>query len=502
MITDADLDAILAGGSLAPQRLLADFERYEAQTSLHGFVEMVTPEFVPARHHRFLIDKLEAVERGDIKRLMVMMPPGASKSTYASIVFPAWYLGRNPRKSIIGASHSGELAERFGRRVRNLVASEPYGRMFGFGVSSNNAAAGRWETDPGGEYYAVGVDASVTGRRSDCLLIDDPVKGRAESDSATIRQRVWDWYKSDFWTRLKPNGSIILILTRWHEDDLAGRLLEEQEAGGEHWDVVSIPAIAEADDPLGREVGERLWPEWFSQEMFDIAKRDMRNWSALYQQRPVPESGDYFKSEWIRWFDIGPAKSTMRIYGASDYAVTKEGGDYTVHGIIGIDPDDDIYVLDWWREQSASDEWVEAFCDLYEQWRPLMWAEEQGQIARGVGPFLDRRLRERRLFPYRKPFASSADKQTRAQSIRGRMAMGKVYFPKREPWSGELVSELLRFDVGRNDDQVDVLSLFGRMLDRMVSGTAPKRELPIRGLREMTMDEAWKLAKPRQAIRI
>lgn len=499
MISDADLQAILASGGIPAAKWLSQFERYDAQASLEGFIAAVAPEFVPARHHKLIISKLEALARGEIPRLMLMLPPGAAKSTYASILFPPWYLGLNPRKSVIGASHAGELAERFGRRVRNIVGSDDYRRVFGFGVSSNNAAAGRWETEPGGEYYAVGVDASVTGRRADLGIIDDPVKGRAEADSASIRQRTWDWYKADFWPRLKPGGAIVLITTRWHEEDLAGRLLAEQESGGEQWEVVSIPAIAEADDQLGRAIGEPLWPEWFTPAMFAEAQRDQRNWSALYQQRPTPETGDYFRSEWIKWFDVGPAASTMRIYGASDYAVTKEGGDYTVHGVIGLDPADNIYILDWWREQSATDEWVEAFCDLAQKWKPLMWAEERGQIISSVGPFLDRRLRERRVFPYRRQFTSSHDKQTRAQSIRGRMAMGKVYFPRREPWANDLVSELLRFDAGKNDDQVDVLSLVGRMLDVMVPGTAPKRELPIRGLQGMTMDEAWKeLGKPQR----
>lgn len=502
MLSDADIHQILGSGLFDPSAVLRQLEKHEATSSFQGFIRTVTPEFVPALHHRLMIRKLEAVERGEIPRLMLAFPPGAAKSTYASILFPPYYLGRSPRKSVIGASHAGELAERFGRRVRNIVGSDEYRRVFGFGVSPTNAAAGRWETEPGGEYYAVGVDASVTGRRADLGVIDDPVKGRAEADSPTIRQRAWDWYKADFWPRLKPGGAIVIISTRWHEEDLCGRLLAEQEAGGEKWEVVSVAAEALENDPLGRKVGEPLWPEWFTAAMFAEAKRDMRNWSALYQQQPAPDSGDYFKEEWIKWYDICPARSTMRIYGASDYAVTKDGGDYTVHGVFGLDPNENIFVLDWWREQGSSDEWVEAFCDLAEKWKPLMWAEEKGQIARGVGPFLDKRLRERRIFPYRKDFASSHDKQTRAQSIRGRMAMGHVYFPRRLPWTNALVSELLRFDAGRNDDQVDVMSLCGRMLDMMVPGTAPKRQLPIRGLQSMTMDEAWKHGRRPERERI
>lgn len=466
--------------------------RIDAQRSLEKAIAIMTPDIKPAKHHKLIIEKLEAVERGEITRLMISMPPGSAKSTYASILFPPWFLGRNPKMSVIGASHAGELAERFGRRVRNLVGATEFRRIFGFGVSSNNAAAGRWETERGGEYYAVGVDASVTGRRADLGIIDDPVKGRAEADSETIRQRVWDWYKADFWPRLKPGGRVVVISTRWHEDDLTGRLLEEQRVGGEQWEVLSLPAEAMADDPLGRKPGELLWPEWFTPGMFASAKRDARNWSALYQQQPVPDSGDYFKAEWIRWYDAQPDIRTLRTYGASDYAVTSQGGDYTVHGVIGVDPNDDIYILDWWRGQESSETWVEAFLDLMQQWSPLMWGEENGQIIRSLGPFIVRRQMERHIYGYRRQFTSTHDKETRAQAIRARLSMGKVYFPRRA-WATDLVSEMLRFPAGKHDDQVDVLSLFGRMLGTLMHGNDLPEDEPVRGLDKMTWGEldAW-----------
>src|SRR6185437_9233451 len=209
-----------------------------------------------------------------------------------------------------------------------------------------------------------------------------------------------------------------------------------------------------------------------------------------------PDTGDYFKREWLRWYDKAPARETLRTYGASDYAVTASGGDYTVHGVIGVDPDDNIYLLDWWREQTSSEEWVEAALDLMAQWKPLIWAEENGQIIKSVGPFLDRRQRERRVYSYRRQYASASNKPTRAQSIRARIAMGKVYFPSNAAWATDLVSEMLRFQAGKNDDQVDVLGLFGRMLDDLVSGTNPAPVEPMRGVHEMTMSEVWKSARP------
>ncbi len=484
--------------TLAEELLL----RLTAAESLPRFIEVVSPELHPAQHHRLLLDRLTEVERGEVSRLMIFMPPGSAKSTYASILFPSWFLGRNSDRSVIGASHSGDLAERFGRRVRNLVGSTDFKRVFGFGLSGDSAAAGRWETERGGEYYAVGVDASVTGRRADLGIIDDPVKGRAEADSPTIRDRIWDWYQSDFWPRLKPGGRVVLIMTRWHEDDLAGRLLREAALGGERWEVLSLPAEARPGDPLGRAPGERLWPEWFRAEMFAAAKRDTRNWSALYQQEPAPESGDYFKAEWFRWYDRAPPRDHLEVYGASDYAVTAEGGDYTVHGIFGIAPGDDIYLLDLWRAQTSSDVWVESALDLMERWRPIMWAEENAQIEKGVGPFLTKRQLERRLlFCYRKQYSSASNKAVKAQSIRGRMAMGKVYFPRGAPWSADLSAELLHFPAGRNDDQVDVLSLVGRMLDELVGGVVPRPAGPRRGTGEMTMDEIWEHARPPQDAR-
>lgn len=450
---------------------------------------MVQPDIVPAEHHRLLIAELEAVERGDTPRLMIFMPPGSAKSTYASVLFPPWFLGRNPQKSIITASYGQRLSARFGKRCRNIVASPGYKRVFGFGLAADSSAKDEWEVAPGGEFTASSVDGAVTGRRGDLILVDDPIKGRAEADSEVVRDTAWEWWKSDLRTRVKPGGAMVLIMTRWHEDDIAGRILPADYDGqsgeivgrdGELWRVISIRAEAEAGDPLGRAPGDWLWPEWFRNGMLAHEKvvQGPRNWSALYQQRPAPDDGDFFRREWLRWYDEPPARDTLRIYGASDYAVTADGGDYTVHGVFGVDPSDDIYVLDLWRNQTASDAWVETFCDLVLKWKPLEWAEESGQIEKGVGPFLMKRQFERSAYCFRRQFASAADKPTRAQAIRGRLAMGKVYFPRLAPWSSDLVSEMMRFPVGVNDDQVDVLSLLGRMLAEMVKGKVPPADVP------------------------
>ena len=410
---------------------------------------------------------------------MIFAPPGSAKSTYASILHTPWHFAAHPDHCVIAASHTAELAEKWGRRVRNLVAE--HSAVLGVSLATDSQAAGRWETDSGGEYFAAGVGGAIAGRRADLVVIDDPIRSREDADSETVRDKIWDWYKSDLYTRLKPGGRIVLIQTRWHEDDLAGRLLADMAAEGDQWEIISLPALAEVNDPLGRAIGQPLWPEWEDIANLERKRRAVgpRDWSALYQQRPAPEEGDYFKKEWLKPYDKSPARSTMRVYGGSDYAVTADGGDYTVHAVVGLDPEGRMYLLDLWRGQTASDGWVEALCDLVKEWSPIGWAEEQGQIRSGIGPFLDRRMRERKAYVFREQFPTRGDKAIRAQSIRGRMALEGLYVPVAASWYPDLRSELLSFPAGKHDDQVDALGLVGQLLDRMTSGQhPPKPEVP------------------------
>ena len=379
------------------------------------------------------------------------------------------------------------MAVDFGRNVRDIIEDPRYGMLFpGTHIRADNRSAERWQTAQGGVYVSAGVGSGITGRGAHIALIDDPVKSRQESDSETHRNRVWEWYTNVLYTRLMPGGAIILIMTRWHEDDLAGRLLQAQLVGGDPWTVVDLPALAREGDPLRRQAGEALWASWYDEERLQrirsaLTVRDgPRAWEALYQCRPQPDEGDYFHSEWVKWYDWGDPPKPLARYGASDYAVTADGGDFTVHGVVGVSAEGDIYVLDWWRRQTDSGVWVEAAIDLMEKWRHVvLWAEERGQIEKSVGPFLTKRMQERGVFCRREAYTSSADKPTRARAIQGRMSMGKVYFPRDAPWSNRLVSELLRFPAGNHDDQVDVLSLFGRVLDSMHGASTPKRE-PVR----------------------
>jgi predicted phage terminase large subunit-like protein len=451
---------------VAAQELL---DRRQARTSLAKFIDYLGISPAPSAHHRLLIDKLEAITRGDIERLMVWMPPGSAKSTYASVLFPPYYMGRHDTTPILGVSNTTELAERFSRRARNIVGSGRYRNVFGFGCREDTRSAGSWENERGGEFFAAGIGSAIAGRRAGLGLIDDPVKSREEADSERVRDKHWDWYLNDFITRLLPNAPQIVIQTRWHESDLSGRILERE---GKRWDILKLPMEAIADDPLGRKHGERLWPEWFTDEMVQTAKMDTRAWNALYQQNPVPDEGDYFKREWFNEYKSAP--TDMHYYGASDYAVTEGGGDYTEHGIFGLDYNGDLYLVDWWRGQTASNTWIEKQCDLIGQYSPLIWFGESGPIRKAIEPFLKKRMQERRVPCRLEWLASIADKVVRARPFQARAAMGNVFLPSTAPWLPDLMSQLMRFPAGKYDDGVDVCSLIGRGLEHARAPEMPK----------------------------
>jgi predicted phage terminase large subunit-like protein len=451
--------------------------------------------FEPAKHHQLIISEIETFLQSDDEVLLLFAPPGSAKSTYVSVLLPSWYLANNPSHSILAATHSVEFAERWGRRVRNDIAV--HAKELDIELASDSQAAARWSLASGGEYYGVGAGVGISGFRANLGLGDDFFGSREDAYSETVRQKRWDWYIDDFSARLKPGAKRLLMNTRWHEEDVAGRVLEQIERNEIKGRVISIPAIAEANDPLGRAPGEYLWdePEGYDYAAFLRSRQRETSpmmWAALYQQRPAPEDGDYFKAAWLKPYDALPARDSLRIYGGSDYAVTADGGDYTVHVVVGLDPDSRMYVLDLWRKQTASDEWIEAFCNLVNEWKPAGWAEEKGQISASVGPALDRRQRERKAYCYRQQFPTRGDKAVRAQSIRGRMALEGLYVPTGASWYPTFRSELLSFPAGKHDDQVDALGLIGQLLDQMVPGQRPKvpeKPKPDSGYRPLSLGE-------------
>jgi predicted phage terminase large subunit-like protein len=420
-----------------------------------------------ALHHALLLRKLQGVENGSIPNLMVMMPPGSAKSTYSDVVFVPWFMARRPRRHVILASYASNIAAKQGRRARQLIKSRSFGNLLNCGLDPSKSAADEWMLDNGSEYMAGGILSGLTGNRAALGILDDPIRGREAAESETIRNKTWDAYIDDFVSRLIPGAPQVMILTRWHQDDPAGRILPtdwDGESGvfngrdGRIWHVLCLPAIADRfDDPLGRKVGETLWPQWFSHEHWEPFKRNVRTWTSLYQQKPSPEEGTYFQRAWFpEWKTLPP----VNLYGASDYAVTDSGGDYTVHTIWGVDAAGTLYRVDQWREQSSADVWIEAKIDMIAKYKPLAWFGEAGVIQKAIEPMLRRRMIERKTFCRLEWLPSINDKPTRARGFQARAAMGQV---RVEP--GADISEFLAFPAGRNDDQVDTASLIGRALD-------------------------------------
>lgn len=443
----------------------------DAAESLIAFTEFTFPRYRTAIHHRIIAAQLERIERGEIDRLMLLVPPRHGKSELSSIRLPAWFLGRQPHKQFISVSSTSELASDFGRSVRNTILSREYQSIFDTKLAEDSQAKGKWHTSAGGIYYSIGIDGSILGRGGDCVLIDDPYSSMADAMSELTRKKVWDFYTGTVYNRLMPGGSIVVINHRMHEDDLCGRLLAQQAAGGDKWEVVELPAINKA--------GEALWPEAYPLPALQRIRKNSqpRFWSALYLQSPAPDDGDYFKADWLKTYLKTPERETLEIYGGSDYAVSDGRGDYTAHVVVGLDPEGKMYLLDVWRKQASSDEWVTAWCQLVKKWKPIGWAEETGQIKSGVGPFLDREARLQKAYCAREQFPTRGDKATRAQSIRGRMGLYNLYVPFDAEWWPECRSEMLSFPVGKHDDFCDALGLVGQLLDRMTNGRPlPEKE--------------------------
>jgi predicted phage terminase large subunit-like protein len=428
----------------------------------------------PAKHLEVLGAALEEVENGHYKRLQVSMPPRHGKTKLSTHVFAAWFIGRNPEKSIIMATYSEKFAWDHGRAVRNIIESPLFNQVFPkCHLRVGSASVDRLETTQGGLIFFLGRGSGATGRGADVILLDDPIKDRREADSPTIREQLWSWYTQVLQTRLTTKkGAIIIIQTRWHEDDLIGRLTDPMnpcysQTEAERWRVINMPAIAGEKDVLHRQKGEALWPERFDRDYLDnIRETDVRGFQALYQGRPSPEEGSFFKAENLRTYarlqDM-PPKERMRFYGASDHAVSlDQGRDKTCLMIIGVDDNDQIWVQPeiFWKQADTAMV-VETMTVLMERYQPLYWWAEKGHISKSIGPFLRKRMLEKRVFCSLNELTPIGDKQTRAQSIQARTSMMKVLFPGFARWWAEAYDQLLKFPQGAHDDFVDTLSLFG-----------------------------------------
>jgi len=428
-----------------------------------------------AEHHRLILLEMQRCMSTPHGRLMVLAPPGSAKSTYASVVAPAWYLGINPGRKIILASYGADLARRHGRRTRQLLKAPETQAIVQAALAADSQAANEFALSNNSEYIACGLMSGVTGNRAHGIVIDDPIKGRDQADSDVIRQRSFEAYEDDLLTRLIPGGWVVLITTRWHEDDPAGRILPAGWAGesgdiqcrdGNTWRVVCLQAECTdaRSDPMGRAVGEMLWPQWFDERHWAQFRLNRRTWSGLYQQIPSPAEGSLFRRDDMAVYDRAP--DGLRIIGASDYAATPDGGDWTEHGIAGIAPDGTVYLLDWWRGQTGPEVWMERQIDMIVRWKPLAWVGETGPIRRSTEGMLRQRMVQRNAL-CRLEWLSSAggDKPMRAQAIIATAGMGRLLWPRATAWAGELQRQCLVFPNGSPDDGVDTLGLIGRGID-------------------------------------
>lgn len=447
----------------------------------------------PAAHHRLIIGKLEAVARGEIDRLMIYAPPGSAKSTYATVLFPSWWFTQFPRSAIISASHTGDLAESFGRRVRNTV--DNHSDLLGYSLSADSRAAGKWDTDSGGEYLAAGVGKAIAGRRADLAIIDDPVASREGAESENERETTYNWYRGDLYDRLKPGARIILIMTRWHEDDLGGRLDADEREGGDIWHRILLPAIAEhEDDPLGRRIGEALWPGWEDEKMLARKRRVVgeREWIAKYQQRPAAVDGAIFNPGMLNVIThippqlLGSEGNVVRLSSftrnmrqfqvqeqeevsvkrvrAWDIGATAKVGtrdpDWTA-GVLMCRTLDNRWVVEHVARMRGNPQEMERFLIETSCADQLVYGDnyfvslpqDPGSAGKVSVSYLVKQLAGFRVVSR----TMTGDKATRAGPVAAQMNTGNISMV-RGTWNKAFTDELASFPNGTHDDQVDGLS--------------------------------------------
>lgn len=434
-----------------------------------------------AKHHQMLLTDLQGIESGSIPNLMVLMPPGSAKSTYSDVVFVPWFMARKPRRNVILASYASDIAKKQGRRARQLIKSKSFAALMDVGLKDDQKAADEWALTNGSEYMAGGLLSGLTGNRAALGIVDDPIKGRRDAESETVRNSTWDAYTDDFCSRLIPGAPQVMILTRWHEDDPAGRILPEGwdgESGmfkgrdGRTWKVICLPAEADRkDDPLGRKLGETLWPEWFSKDHWAPFKVNQRTWGSLYQQKPTAQEGTFFKRDWFRRYRTAPAK--LHKYITSDHAPSgTEENDWTCVRVWGVDPLGDLYLLDGFRHQETLDKTAEKIVGdkaqgiqgLIRKHRPFCWFPEDDNNWKSAAGFIKKMMRAESNFCRIEPISPHGnDKPTKAQPFQGMAAGGQVWLPE-GPEGDEILLQYLKFPGGKHDDEVDTAAIMGRAL--------------------------------------
>jgi predicted phage terminase large subunit-like protein len=452
------------------EKLLAELEKLDelkttktAQDKFLGFVREVWPTFIGGRHHAKMADAFERVARGECKRLIINMPPRHTKSEFASYLLPAWFLGKYPHKKIIQCSHTAELAVGFGRKVRNLVDTEVYHKIFPeLSLASDSKAAGRWNTSKGGDYFAIGIGGAVTGKGADVLIIDDP---HSEQEAAIaevnpdIYDKTYEWYTSGPRQRLQPGGAIVVVMTRWSKRDLTGQILKDALANEslDEWEVIEFPAILPSAKPL--------WPEFWELEELEKVKRDVPNskWMAQYQQNPISESAAIVKREWWMEWESDEPPACDFILQSWDTAFEKtQRADYSACTTWGVfyHPDDsgitqaNIILLNAFRDRMEFPELKRVAIEEYKEWQPDgVIIEKKASGAPLIYEMRAMGIPVQEFTPTR-----GNDKISRLNGIADIFASGRVWAPATR-WAEEVIDEVAEFPAGTHDDFVDTVSM-------------------------------------------
>lgn len=426
-----------------------------------------------AEHHEIILRALDDASRTPHGRVMILAPPGSAKSSYASVVFPSAFLGREPDRRLILASYGDDLARKMGRRTRAILRQPRYRGIFGTSLQSDSQAAQEFALTNGSEYMACGILSGITGNRAHGIVIDDPIKGREQANSKTIRDKTWDAYQDDLKTRLIPGGWIALILTHWHQDDLAGRILPSDWKGdsgliqcrdGMTWNVICLQAKCDNDtDPLGRSRGDYLWPQWFDNQHWAQFESLPVTWTSLYQQIPSPAEGGVIKPDNLVTIDALPAGQITWMRGW-DLASTTDG-DWTAGGKIGKLPDGRFVIADMVRVRCGPDERDAAILNTARRdgaLCPLSIPQDPGQAGKTQVLYLTRQLSGFRV----RSSPESGDKVTRAEPLAAQINAGNVLM-LRADWNDQLINEMRMFPNGSFDDQIDALS---RAFSELIGG--------------------------------
>jgi phage terminase large subunit-like protein len=432
-----------------------------------------------ALHQRVMMEWIQECVETDFGRLMIFAPPGSAKSSYAAVVAPTWAMGKFPGIRVLMTSYASTPIVRASKRARQICASDEYRNIWAVPTSivKGSNAADEFELTNGSGLFAAGLLGGITSSRCDLGIIDDPVAGRLEAESENNRKTTVSAYRDDFLSRLKPKASIILIQTRWHQDDLAGSILPADYNGesgyiecrdGQTWRVLCIPAQADReDDPLGRKIGDYLWPEWFSPRHWNIFKAIARTWSSLFQQKPVPDKGIYCQREQFQRYSHTPPG--LRFNMASDFATKQDAGDKTAHLVVGLDSQGELWIEDGFNERVTTDKGINAAMSLLQQYLPLFWLGEKGVIENSIGPEIRRTMRTKRAYAIRHLLSSAGDKLSKAQIFLGLLSSGCVHV-KEGPFGDALIEQLVGFPGSTWDDLWDCCGMIGRAIDKLING--------------------------------